>query len=102
MTSEDRGSFVDDQTNPRRIAILKAIKATREELGTVSHIFERALAEQGFKVVPIEPTKQMISAGYEAATDQVSLEGYESTGYSATVDYECPASVWAAMLSAVK
>lgn len=56
MTAPAReGSFVDDQTNPRRIAILQAIRATHEQQGVVSVIFERALAESGYVIVPAPP-----------------------------------------------
>jgi hypothetical protein len=50
-TPDEMLTFVDDQTNPRRIAILHAIQASQRDMGVVSAIFERALAEHGYAVV---------------------------------------------------
>ena len=59
-------TFIDDQTNPRRIAILQAMQASRTALGPVSVAFEQALEAAGWCIAPLEPSVSMVEAGRAA------------------------------------
>lgn len=66
--------------------------------------FTRSLAEQGYQVVPVEPTKEMVLAGDDALEERSAFD-YNSLGDGPGSTYllsDVPATIYRAMLSAVK
>lgn len=78
MDRDEAVDFVDDQTNPRRIAILQAMQATHTDQGVISQIFERALRERGHVVVDAK----LLSGLLDFAEGQIdtAFDGYDCEG----------------------